>query len=144
MVSREYVDTIEGKGLCKMKWIPGALIQCSGTTNRTIEDLRKNYRNTLFTAELLTHICKENMCAIEIFQEMVNNVYKKSDNQQKALCLNGCPAGWKIFLNEVIDGRCQIKAYLSCFFGLVNNSRKCVEIFCLSRVAVRFDGFLKL
>ena len=104
MVSREYVDTIEGKGLCKIQSIPGTLIQFSGTTNRTVEDLRKDCRNTLFTAELLTRICKENMCAIEIFQEMVNNVYNKSDHQQKPLCMNGCPKEWKIFLNEVVDG----------------------------------------
>jgi hypothetical protein len=94
--------TTKGQGLHEMKPLAGAFIQFACAANQTVKDTMKTDRNGLFTKHLLKHVNRENTDISDIFQGIVDDVYRESNHQQRPSSMTGLSQHQQVYLNEVI------------------------------------------
>jgi hypothetical protein len=75
-----------------MKPPKGAFIQFSCAANQAMN-------NDLFVKHLLENIAQGNVEMNEVFQDIINKVYRDSNRQQRPLSMNGLQKDQRVYLN---------------------------------------------
>jgi hypothetical protein len=86
---------VGGKGLHEIKRTDEAFIQFACAANKTA-------RNDLFSKYLLKNIAKENVDIRDVFQLIVDDVFRDSNQTQESLTINGIYKHAQVYFNKAI------------------------------------------
>ncbi|UJR24576.1 hypothetical protein I4U23_005951 [Adineta vaga] len=87
-------SSMKNKGLCTIHSIDGTFIQFACAQNEASS-------NNLFIRNLLKNITKENIGINDLFQQISNDVFEESNENQRPLSINGLKQNENVFLNYI-------------------------------------------
>ena len=87
------------RGIRKINLPREAIVQFACDVDQMVNVIPHNDRNTLYTKILLQYMTKEYVHVKDIFKYIENDVYQKTNRQQRPLSVNRLSKGLEVFLN---------------------------------------------